>query len=310
MCFDRSFPGTEVIQFARQLEDGGADDLWVIEDCFYTAGISLAAAALSTTQQLTVGIGILPAVARNPAITAMEIATLCQLAPGRVVAGIGHGVQSWMAQMGVRPQSPVTALEEVLVAVRRLLDGEEVSVQGRYVNLDAVRLDQPPEVRPTVLSGVRGPRSVAMSGRAADGLVLAEPGSPPYVAWAREQAGNPDGFVVAAYAALCVDSERASAHRTMAPWLAGLIENPSEGVRALPFYDDLADLFAKGGVEALAAMPADWWRTIGPIGTIDDAAEHIEQLEAAGADHIALFPAPELEVARRQIADVLRLTDR
>ncbi len=121
MCFDRSFPATEVIQFARQLEDGGADDLWVIEDCFYTAGISLAAAALSTTQQLTVGIGILPAVARNPAITAMEIATLCQLAPGRVVAGIGHGVQSWMAQMGVRPQSPVTALEEVLVAVRRLL---------------------------------------------------------------------------------------------------------------------------------------------------------------------------------------------
>ncbi len=149
-----------------------------------------------------------------------------------------------------------------------------------------------------------------MSGRAADGLVLAEPGSPPYVAWAREQAGNPDGFVVAAYAALCVDSERASAHRTMAPWLAGLIENPSEGVRALPFYDDLAELFAKGGVEALATMPADWWRTIGPIGTIDDAAEHIEQLEAAGADHIALFPAPELEVARRQIADVLRLTDR
>ena len=56
--------------------------------------------ALAVTERLAVGIGILPAVARNPAITAMELATLAGLAPGRVVAGIGHGVQEWMAQVG------------------------------------------------------------------------------------------------------------------------------------------------------------------------------------------------------------------
>ncbi len=54
----------------------------MIEDCFYTAGISLAATALARSESLTVGIGILPAVARNPAVTAMEIATLAQLHPG------------------------------------------------------------------------------------------------------------------------------------------------------------------------------------------------------------------------------------
>jgi alkanesulfonate monooxygenase SsuD/methylene tetrahydromethanopterin reductase-like flavin-dependent oxidoreductase (luciferase family) len=78
-----------------------------------------------------VGIGILPAVARNPAVTAMEIATLCGLAPGRVLPGIGHGVQAWMQQMGVRPTSPLATLEEVLVAVRRLLDGDRVTMHGR-----------------------------------------------------------------------------------------------------------------------------------------------------------------------------------
>ena len=112
MCFDRTFPAAQVTEYARQLEASRLDELWLIEDCFYTAGVSLAATALSATERIAVGIGILPAVARNPAITAMEIATLCNIAPGRLRPGIGHGVQEWMGQMGVRPASPLAALEE------------------------------------------------------------------------------------------------------------------------------------------------------------------------------------------------------
>ena len=78
MCFDRAFPAAAMSEYAQRLESSGIDQLWIIEDCFFTAGISLAATALAVTERLEVGIGILPAVARNPAITAMEIATLCQ----------------------------------------------------------------------------------------------------------------------------------------------------------------------------------------------------------------------------------------
>ena len=87
MCFDRSLPARFVVDVAEALEAADVDQLWVIEDCFYTAGISLAATALARTDRLTVGLGILPAVARNPAITAMELATLAQLAPGRLWPG-------------------------------------------------------------------------------------------------------------------------------------------------------------------------------------------------------------------------------
>ena len=128
MCFPRTFPAALVTDVARRLEAGGADELWVIEDCFYTAGPSLVAAALSVTERLTVGLGIVPAVARTAAVTAMEFATLDALGPGRFLPGIGHGVQEWMGQMGVRPRSPLTALEEVTVAVNRLLAGEDVTV--------------------------------------------------------------------------------------------------------------------------------------------------------------------------------------
>lgn len=310
MCFDRTFPAGLVTEMARRLEAGGAGQLWVIEDCFYTAGVSLAAAALSVTERLQVGLGILPAVARNPAVTAMEIATLCALAPGRVLPGIGHGVQPWMAQMGALTPSPLTTLEEVVVAVTRLLAGETVSMTGREVQLDEVRLDQPPTSPPPLLAGVRGPKSLALAGRVAGGVVLAEPASPTYVRWALEQAGHPQPFHVAVFAPLCVTRDRAEAHRTMAPWLAGQLSEPTVGLQVLPFFDDLVALHSTAGAEGLAGMPDEWWVEIGPIGTLDDAAAHLRALEDAGVHSIGLFPAPEVDIARSQVDDVLALARR
>ncbi len=310
MCVDRSFPPTLVTELARRLDEGGADQLWLIEDCFYTAGPSLAAAALAVTERLQVGLGILPAVARNAAVTAMEIATLCGLGPGRVLPGIGHGVQSWMGQMGARTPSPLTTLEEVVVAVTRLLAGETVTTDGREVRLDGVRLDQPPADPPPVLAGVRGPRSLAMAGRVAGGIVLAEPASPSYVRRAVEQAGRPDPFHVAVYAPLCVTPDRSTAHEVMSSWVAERVADPTAGMTALPFWDDLAALHRDRGVDGIRSMPDDWWAELGPIGTLDDAAAHLGALEAAGVHSIGLFPAPDVEIARSQVDDVLALAHR
>jgi alkanesulfonate monooxygenase SsuD/methylene tetrahydromethanopterin reductase-like flavin-dependent oxidoreductase (luciferase family) len=310
LCFDRTFPAPLVLDVARELDRGGADQLWVIEDCFYTAGVSLTAAALAVTERLTVGLGILPAVARNAAVTAMELATLCALAPGRFLPGIGHGVQDWMGQMGARPTSPVTTLEEVLVAVRRLLAGERVTTHGRHVHLDDVQLDQPPADPPPLLAGVRGPRSLAMAGRVAGGLVLAEPASPSYVRWALDRAGRPAGFHVAVFSAFRVEATRAEAYRAMAPWLADQLASAGPAILTLPFADDLLELAARSGVDGLATMPPDWWSEIGPIGTLDDAAAHVAALEAAGVHSIGLFPPPDRTIAASHLPHALALATR
>jgi len=144
MCFHRDEPAASIVARAQAAEAQGFDEFWVIEDCFFTAGVSLAATALAVTNNITVGLGIMPVVARNAAMSAMEIATLAELAPGRFHAGLGHGVQSWMKQMDAAVDSPLTVLEETIVAVQRLLAGERVSVDGRYVTLRDVQLDQPP----------------------------------------------------------------------------------------------------------------------------------------------------------------------
>jgi alkanesulfonate monooxygenase SsuD/methylene tetrahydromethanopterin reductase-like flavin-dependent oxidoreductase (luciferase family) len=306
-CFDPEFPPALVTEFARRLEAAGAQQLWVIEDCFHTAGVSLAATALAVTDRLTVGLGILPAVARNPAITAMEIATLCGLAPGRVLPGIGHGVQRWMAQMGARAPSPVTALSEVITAVRRLLRGERVSMAGQHVHLDGVQLDRPPASVPPVLAGVSGPRSLAMAGQVADGLVLAEGNGPLAARAALGRLSAAEGFHVAKFARLCVAPDRATAYRAMAPYLAELLDPPAPRLRLIPFYDDLVARYATRGVDGLVTMPPDWWHEIGAIGTVDDARAHIDALAAAGVSDIGLFPASDVATARAQLNDVAGL---
>lgn len=306
-CFDRSFPPSAVVEFAERLETGGVDQLWVIEDCFYTAGISLAATALARTERLRVGLGILPAVARNPAVTAMELATLAELAPGRLLAGIGHGVQDWMEQMGARTPSPLTTLEEVLTVVRRLLAGERVTFEGRQVQLRDVELDRPPGTPPPVLAGVRGPRSLAMAGRVAEGLVIAECAGPAYVRQALQQAGEPDPFRVSMFSALYIEDDRRDAYRRAAPFVAALCDAPPPNLTAHPRFEELHERWRARGAEGLADMPPEMWQELGAIGSFSDAVAHLEASHEAGVHDVGLLPVSELGQARAQIDDVIRI---
>jgi alkanesulfonate monooxygenase SsuD/methylene tetrahydromethanopterin reductase-like flavin-dependent oxidoreductase (luciferase family) len=150
----------------------------VWEDCFSESGIATATAMLATTSRLTVGIGLLPVPLRNVALTAMELATVGRLFPGRLLPGIGHGVLSWMGQVGARAESPLALLREYGSALYALLHGETVTVHGRYVNLDEVTLDWPPAVVPPLLVGGVKPRTVALAGELADGVIISSGPSP------------------------------------------------------------------------------------------------------------------------------------
>jgi 5,10-methylenetetrahydromethanopterin reductase len=301
VCFPREFPPADLVPSARAVERSGLDDLWLIEDCFFTTAPALAAAALTGTGRIRVGLGILPAVARNPAIVAMELATLAGLAPGRLIGGIGHGVQEWMDRIGARQPSPLTALAEVLDAVRALLRGEQVSVEGRFVHLREVALDRPPVPVPPVLAGVFGPKSLALAGRHADGLVLADWPVPDYVRSARELADGRDGFQLAAFAATSLDPDRGVARARVADEIAAAVSRGPGTLRALPFFDDLAARVQTGGSEAVLRMPDDWWRQVGAIGTPDDAAAHVQDLVDAGADRVALFLPPDRSLWEAQL---------
>ncbi len=295
ICFHREEPAVTVTERCRQAEVLGFDEFWVIEDCFYTAGPTLAAAALTATTDITVGIGIMPVVARNAAVTAMEIATLAELAPGRFHAGLGHGVQSWMGQMHARVASPLTALEETFDAVRRLLDGETVTVDGRYVSLDEVALQPPPSPPPLLSAGVRGPKSMEIAGRCGDGVILADFVSAEYVRDVREQLG-PGEHRITVFASLDLaenQDQLAEFRAGIAHFVASVAEDAPISLRSAPFWPELAErASAVGWYDAIVAMPNEWWSTISGVGVAEDVVRYVSSLQAAGVDAVAFFPDP------------------
>jgi 5,10-methylenetetrahydromethanopterin reductase len=275
VLFPTRWPDERLPAFARAAERDGFDELWLAEDCFAAGGLTLAATALALTETLTVGIGLLPAAVRNPAIAAMELATLARLHPGRPAAAFGHGVDAWMRQIDARPADRLGLLEETVAAVRALLAGESLSIAGRHVRLDGVVLDLPLPTPPPVLIGTTGPRGLAIAARVADGIVLPEGSGPAAVRWAREQAG---GRTIV-YAWLRVADDAQAAVSALRPAVAAWAASGN-----YPRLAELAGLAADGTVDDALV------RSIAVTGDPAQCARAVEALWDAGADTVVLVP--------------------
>jgi alkanesulfonate monooxygenase SsuD/methylene tetrahydromethanopterin reductase-like flavin-dependent oxidoreductase (luciferase family) len=248
---------------AQVADAAGLEELWLWEDCFLEGGVSTAAAALAWTERVRVGIGLLPVPLRNVAVTAMEAATLERMFPGRAILTVGHGVQDWMGQVGARAESPMTLLREYLLALRALLRGERLSTEGRYVRLDDVALDWPPASPMPVLAGVTGPRSLRLSGEAADGTLLTIVNSADGVRRARE----------------IVDEGREAAGRLGDPHRVVVYLLTVTGP------DAEARLRAELAAEGLTDVPG-----VGVAGDAETVAKAVREFHAAGADTVVLQP--------------------
>jgi alkanesulfonate monooxygenase SsuD/methylene tetrahydromethanopterin reductase-like flavin-dependent oxidoreductase (luciferase family) len=312
VIFTADRPPEELPAFAAAAEAAGLDELWLWEDCFLAGGIAASATALAATERIVVGLGVMPAVFRNPVACAMEIATLARLHPGRFVAGLGHGVPAWMDQIGALPGKPVRALEETTSAVRRLLAGERVDVSGDYVNLRDAQLELVPEVVPPVVLGVRRPFGLRASGRSADGTILAEPATPAYIRWARERieegraaAGRREPHRVIVFVKGRIDADRRDARE----WVAHILLEDSVAAQLAPLDRDggLAELGSLGDPAAIAPrLPEELLDELTATGTPDRVLAALEAVAAAGVDSIAFAPiGPDPDEQLRLLAEAV-----
>lgn len=279
--FRPQVPPEGLCSVARLADEAGLEELWLWEDCFREGGVSAAAAALAWTERVRVGIGLLPVPLRNVAVAAMEVATIERMFPGRGLFAVGHGVQEWMGQVGARVESPVTLLREHLVALRGLLRGERLSVQGRYVRLDEVALDWVPERAVPVIAGVTGPRSLRLSGEVADGTLLTASTSPDGVRRARQ---------------LVEEGRRAGGRGEPHPVVVYLLAATGVGAQ-----DRLRRELAAEGLESAPE--------VGVAGDAGDVAKAVQRLADAGADTVVLQPTgdePDPEGFVRFVAEQVR----
>lgn len=322
VVFSGHFPLQRALDGAVLAERLGFDSCWVGEDYFYHGGISTATAVAERTERIAVGLGVVSPVPRHPALTAMEVATVDEIAQGRLILGVGYGVPAWIRQMHIGVRSPLTAMREGVGLVRRLLAGEVLTEKGSCFSLDRVQLGfKPLRSEIPIYLGVEGPKGLHLSGEIADGTILSVLGSPSYVEWARENvaagcqaAGRSferHQFVVYVIFSMSHDGQRArdAVRRTIAEYV-GAGGEPAPLVRLGGVPDDvvreMGRVYRSGHIPTELVDDAMVDR-LAVSGTPDECEAGIRRLIDAGATSIVFFPFPsdEVEQQLQQISEVL-----
>jgi len=157
-------------------EEAGFDAVWQAESRLVRESTVPLAAYAAVTERIRVGSGVADCWSRNPARLAATFSTLDDLAPGRVILGLGAWWDPLAHKVGVDRAHPLTVMREVVTVARALLNNETVTFHGKYVHFDGVELDYVYQERRAknvpIYIGATGMQMLQLAGEIADGVVL------------------------------------------------------------------------------------------------------------------------------------------
>jgi len=165
--------GLEYVQYA---EKKGFEAVWQAESRLVRDAIVPMAAYAAVTEKLKVGSGVINNWTRNIGLLASTFLTLDDLAPDRIICGIGAWWDPLAQNVGITRSKPLTAMKETLTVLKRLLAMERVTFHGEFVHVDGIELDvvhgrrEPRNV--PVFIGATGDKMMEMAGEIADGVVM------------------------------------------------------------------------------------------------------------------------------------------
>ena len=170
--------------YARLAEKAGFEAVWQAESRLVREATIPLAAFAAVTDRIKLGSGVVSMWVRNPAFLAATFSTLDDLAPGRVILGIGAWWDPLAGKVGVSRDRPLRAMREVVETVRALLAGQTVTFKGEFVQLDDVELDYVHQARAAkavpIVIGATGDQMLRLAGEIADGVLLNYLVSPSY----------------------------------------------------------------------------------------------------------------------------------
>ncbi len=162
--------------YAQYAEQRGFEAVWQAESRLVRDAIVPMAAFAAVTGRVTIGSGVISMWTRNIGVLAATFLTLDDLAPDRIICGLGAWWDPLARQVGIERKKPLKAMRETIEVLRRLLALERVTFHGEFHHVDDIELD--------VVHGRREPRHVPiyigathmgmmeLAGEIADGVVL------------------------------------------------------------------------------------------------------------------------------------------
>ena len=165
-------PYWKIMYYVIQAERGSFSNLW-ITDHFNNRNVyaTLTSAAIFTSK-ITFGPGVTNPYMVNPVFTAQAIATLNELAPGRVVLCMGAGDKTTLDSVGIEMQKPLTAIQESVDIVRKMISGETVAYQGEVFKIAGAKFLFKPRGTIPVYVGAQGPKMLSLAGKIGDGVLI------------------------------------------------------------------------------------------------------------------------------------------
>ena len=185
----------DAIEYVRYAESRGFEAVWQAESRLVRDAIVPMAAYAATTERIKIGSGVINNWTRNAALIAATFCTLDDLAPERILCGLGVWWEPLASKVGVARRKPLLAMRETVDVVRRLLRMEKVTFDGEFVRVDDIEIDivhgnRSPRNVPIYI-GATGMKMMELAGEIADGVLLNYLVSPGYnrEAMARLRAG-------------------------------------------------------------------------------------------------------------------------
>lgn len=303
------------VDWAIRAEDLGYESVW-IADTNGPDPFVLAAAVLTRTQRIRVGIAVSPVYTRTPGVLAAASATLAQLGPGRFYLGLGSSSHAIVEQWhGLEFKKPITRVRETVELVRRLLTGQKSNFTGGTVRSHGLRLMiQPPGPVPIYLGALRPPM-LELAGEIADGVAVnlfpveALPHMLSHVAEGARRVGrDPSSLEIVCRHQVIVTDDRGAARELFRAALTGYFATPVYN-RYLAWYgfEEEARLIAEGfrsGDRSLTrrGMSDRLVDAVGIFGTLDECKERIAAYVAAGVTTTAISVLSfDSEVVRRTL---------
>ncbi|MHB0987758.1 MAG: LLM class flavin-dependent oxidoreductase [Bellilinea sp.] len=164
------------LDYVRYAEERGFEAVWQAESRLVRDAIVPMAAYAAVTKKLKIGSGVINNWTRNVGLLASTFLTLDDLAPDRIICGIGAWWDPLAKNVGIDRRKPLIAMRETVTVLRRLLNMERVSFDGEFVHVSGIELDvvhgrrEPRNV--PIMIGATGDNMMELTGEIADGAVL------------------------------------------------------------------------------------------------------------------------------------------
>lgn len=164
------------LDYVKYAESRGFEAVWQAESRLVRDAIVPMAAYAAVTEKLKVGSGVINNWTRNIGLLASTFLTLDDLAPDRIICGIGAWWDPLAKNVGINRTKPLTAMKETVTVLKRLLNMERVTFDGEFVHVNGIELDvvhgrrEPRNV--PIMIGATGDQMMEMTGEIADGVVM------------------------------------------------------------------------------------------------------------------------------------------